>query len=484
MRVVAIAGAVFFLVVAAASGSPQHLTQKALEAPHRVGAQQLTCPGQGHCVGIGGSYVLVEHGDKWNAVKVPEPPNFGPGTAVDLGALSCPAPGRCVATGARGLERAIVSTQMGRRWSSAVVNLPSNARQEGGQNGSAYPALRSVSCGSAGNCAAVGYYYGSDQATHALLVDETGGTWHAGTDVQLPSDATIVPAPGAGVSPGGLLSSVSCPSAGSCTAVGSYTREDLTGGTYGDYPWVLEKSGGEWAAPGQSLRLPDDAPTARDYGSGASPFMGFTGLSCPSAGNCTAIGGYLSRLYGVSGVVFRERDGKWSQGKRLPVPADAFRWNDPMELDNPMGPISCSAPRNCAAIGWFYTSAALTLHGLLLVERNGRWKASGLALPPGAHARSDAFLTSVACRPSGDCVVVGSYSRKGHAHGFVAREDEGRWERAINAAVPAGAPPTSHSHTALSAVACASARYCLAGGLYSATARGGHEGLLLGLWFG
>jgi len=484
MRAIAVGGAVFFLIAGGAAGSSQTLssalTQESLAAPHRVGPlQQVACASPGHCVGIGRSYLLIQDRSKWSAVKAPEPPGFGPGTSVNLRTLACPAAGRCVASGSRGQQRLVVLTQSDQKWRTVLVNLPSNAQQASETQSGPWPQVFSLSCGAPGSCAGVGYYDGSDSAVHALLVDETGGAWRAGTDVQLPSDATD-----GGANPGGLLSAVSCASAGSCAAVGNYTREDLTGGTYGDYPWVVEKTGGEWAARGESLQLPDDAPTARDYRNGSSPFMGFTGLSCPSAGNCTAIGSYLSRLQGVSGVVFRERDGKWSQGTRLPVPANAFRWNDPMELDNPMGPISCATPRNCAAIGWFYTSAALTLHGLLLVERHGSWKASGLALPTGAYARSDTRLTSVACRPSGDCVAVGSYSRKGQAHGFIARELGGRWGRAINAAVPPGAPRTSRSHTALSTVACASARYCLAGGLYSATALGGHEGLLLGLRFG
>lgn len=485
MRTIAIGVALFFLIVAAASGSPQHVTQKALEAPHRVGVQQLVCPSRGRCVGIGGSYAVVERGGKWNAVKAPEPPGLGPGTAVNLGALACPAVGRCVATGLRGLQRAIVLTQTtGRRWRSAVVSLPSNARQDGGETGPAFPTLRSVSCGTAGDCAAVGYYYGSDQATHALLVVDHGGTWGDGIDVQLPPDAASPPIPDAAI--GGFLSPVACPSADSCSAVGTYTTENQDGATYGAYPWVLEDTGGSWAAQGQRLQLPADAATTSDYratGFG-SPFMGFTGLSCPSAGNCTAVGGYLDHDHRPQGVFFTERNGKWSQGIKAPVPAGAIPDNDPMELDNPMGQISCAAPGNCAAIGWFFASKSLSLHGLLLVERHGTWKASGLVPPAGARAPGGLFLTSVACRPPGDCVAVGYYGGKGKTHGLFVREQGGHWGRGINAALPPNAAAANQAHTFLNAVACPSARLCLAGGYFHRIVGDARSGLLLRLRFG
>jgi hypothetical protein len=479
VRAIVIGGAVFFLITTAAAGSQQQalssaVTQKPLTAPQRLAAQQVACVSPSHCVGIGGSYVLVEHGGKWSAIRSPEPPGLGSGTAVQLSALACPAAGRCVASGARGEQRAIIVAQRGHRWHSAVVNLPSNAEQGYGSNGPALPTLRSISCGTAGNCAAAGYYYGSDQAEHALLVDEKGGTWSAGLDVPLPPDA--------GATSEGSLSSVSCAPAGSCVAVGSYLREDAVGGTYSSYPWVFEESGGQWASHGETLQLPADATIGHPAG-GPSPFLGFSGVSCPSAGNCTALGAYFSSGHGPAGVFFTERDGTWSQGIRAPVPAGSVSFYDGMEIEDPMVAISCGAPGKCAAIGWYFPSDALILHGLLLVERHGRWNASGLALPAGAHARSGTYLTSVACRPSGDCVAVGYYGWK-NAHGLIVREHGGRWGRGITAAVPASAPRSSRSHTFLNTVACPSSEFCLAGGRYSATAQGGHEGLLLGLRFG
>jgi hypothetical protein len=482
-------GALFLLVVATASGSLRHtlsrtLIQKAVEGPRRISVEQVECPARNHCVGIGGHYVLVEHSGKWRAVNVPQPPHLGTGTPIFLLSLACPAVDRCVAAGVRGEQRAIVLTQSGRTWRSAVVIPPPDPEPGSGFVGPAVPTLRTVSCGAAGDCAAVGYYYGSDLTTHALLVDQQGGTWGAGIDVQLPPDAATA----ALEATGGFLSSVACPSAGNCAAVGTYTTKDQDGVTYDAYPWALDETGGSWAAQGQRLQLPADAATTRDSRAAGleSPFLGFSGLSCPSAGNCTAVGAYVDRHSASQGVFFTERNGTWSQGIKAPVPAGAIPISDAQELDDPMGSISCAAPGNCAAIGWYFASTSLILHGRLLVERHGRWTASGLALPAGAHARSDAYLTSVECRPPGDCVAVGYYGPRdnAHTHGLVIREQGGRWGRPVNTALPSTAPKASYQQTFLNTVACPTQRLCLAGGDYDRTAGDAHNGLLLTLRFG
>jgi hypothetical protein len=73
-----------------------------------------------------------------------------------------------------------------------------------------------VSCASAGNCTAVGSYDDSSGHQQGLLWTETSGTWAAGVEASLPANANTTPA---GLS---SVSSVSCASAGTCTAVGEY----------------------------------------------------------------------------------------------------------------------------------------------------------------------------------------------------------------------------------------------------------------------
>ena len=76
----------------------------------------------------------------------------------------------------------------------------------------------SVSCGSAGSCAAGGIE-GDGDASLGLLETLAGGVW----------TAAPVPVPAGGSSGG--LSSAACAAAGSCVAVGSYN--DSSGNSQG-----------------------------------------------------------------------------------------------------------------------------------------------------------------------------------------------------------------------------------------------------------
>jgi hypothetical protein len=276
---------------------------------------------------------------------------------------------------------------------------------------------------------------------------------------------------------GGFLNLVSCPSAVSCTTLGSYTRKPLEA----TYPWELDKTGGKWTGA-HGLQLPAGAATNVDYrGGGASPFLGFSGLSCPSAGNCAAVGGYVDSHGDFQGAIFKEHDGTWSRGVEAPVPRGAAPNNDRMELLNPLTSVSCAAPNDCAAVGWYVVGHSETQHGLLLTEHSGHWNAAKISLPAGARAPGGVFLTSVSCPSRGNCIAVGYYGSHGKTRGLVVRERGGTWERAVGAALPsnAGASP----HTFLNTVACPTARFCLAGGNYAD--RSGHtQGLLLDLLLG
>src|SRR5439155_26084071 len=92
----------------------------------------------------------------------------------------------------------------------------------------------SLSCPSAGNCSAVGTYDDSSGHTQGLLLTETAGTWAAGEEAILPANAGSNPEVGR---------SVACSSAGNCSAVGRY--DDSSGHTQG---LLLTETAGTWAA--------------------------------------------------------------------------------------------------------------------------------------------------------------------------------------------------------------------------------------------
>src|SRR5207248_1599651 len=120
------------------------------------------------------------------------------------------------------------------------------------------------------NCSAVGTYTDSSGAGQGLLLTETGGTWTQAVEAVPPANA----AP----NPNVTLPSVSCASAGNCSAVGTY--RDSSGADQG---LLLTETAGVWAI-GVEPTLPANAAS--------NPHVVLNSVSCASAGNCSAVGYY------------------------------------------------------------------------------------------------------------------------------------------------------------------------------------------------
>ena len=78
-----------------------------------------------------------------------------------------------------------------------------------------YAQVNSLSCASAGNCSAGGSYIDSSLHSQAFVAGEVNGTWHAAREV--PGTAALNQGGNA------LADSVSCVMAGNCAAAGWYT---------------------------------------------------------------------------------------------------------------------------------------------------------------------------------------------------------------------------------------------------------------------
>src|ERR1022692_666247 len=151
--------------------------------------------------------------------------------------------------------------------------------------------VNSVSCGSAGNCAAGGFY--TDRAGHsqAFVASQRNGRW--GTAITVPGTAAL--------NAGGdaQVRSVSCASAGNCVAGGDYTD-----GAGHSQAFVASERNGRW---GTAIEVPGTA--ALNKGGFASVFS----VSCASAGNCAAGGLYFGRSVPGSSQAFvaSQRNGRW-----------------------------------------------------------------------------------------------------------------------------------------------------------------------------
>ena len=128
-----------------------------------------------------------------------------------------------------------------------------------------YASLESVTCPSATSCVAVGSYMDSSGSWQGLIETMSGSSWQA-TEVTLPGNADG--------DPNAYLVSVACPSATSCVAVGYYN--DSTS------PLLATGSGTNWTAT--EAPLPANAQTGQ--------YAYLESVACPSATSCVAVGGY------------------------------------------------------------------------------------------------------------------------------------------------------------------------------------------------
>jgi hypothetical protein len=94
-------------------------------------------------------------------------------------------------------------------WGKAIKVPGSGALNTGG-----FALVSSVSCASAGNCVADGFYTGRSRRRQAFVVSERNGRW--GNTIEVPGSGALNTAGFAEVN------SVSCGSAGNCVAGGSY----------------------------------------------------------------------------------------------------------------------------------------------------------------------------------------------------------------------------------------------------------------------
>jgi hypothetical protein len=251
--------------------------------------------------------------------------------------------------------------------------------------------VNSVSCASAGSCAAGGYY--TDGAGHyrGFVAVERHGRW--GTAVEVPGLAALNTGGNARVN------SVSCASAGSCAAGGFYT------GRHGNQQgFVAVERHGRW---GTAVEVPGLAA----LNNGDAVFS----VSCASAGSCAA-GGYYTYSAGAQGFMAVERDGRWGTAIKVPGLAALNTGGDAQ-----VNSVSCASAGNCAAGGFYRNRHGQ--QGFVAVERHGRW-GTAIEVPGlGALNKGEATVVSVSCASAGNCAAGGQLrDRRGHFQGFVVSQ--------------------------------------------------------------
>jgi len=255
--------------------------------------------------------------------------NAGGGARVT--SVSCGAAGDCSAGGtyrdSAGLFQAFVVTQANGIWGKAA-KVPGTASLNAGGRA----AVNSVSCASAGNCTAGGNYDDIGSFTQAFVVTQTNGIW--GKAKEVPGMAAL------NVGGDAAVNSVSCGSAGNCTAGGHYQ-----GGPSGNQAFVVTQVNGIW---GKAEEVPGIA--ALNVGGDAA----VSSVSCATAGNCSAGGFYLTAIGGsgnLQAFVVTRVNGTWGTAQEVPGMAGLAPFGGQVTS------VSCAAANRCSAGGQYGDSA-------------------------------------------------------------------------------------------------------------------------------
>lgn len=301
--------------------------------------------------------------------------------------------------------------------------------------------VNSMSCATAGNCTAGGFYNDRSRRQQAFVASEVHGSWRAAAGI--PHLALLNWGGGAAVT------SVSCASVGNCSVGGVYADRLRRGQAF-----VANEVHGVWHTAVKVAGIPRLARIGK---------VGVSSVSCASAGNCSA-GGTYGSVVGASwrmyAFVVSEVHGRWRSAIKVPGVAALNKG-----VDAAVGSVSCSAAGNCAASGYF-TDKAGNLHGFLARQVHGRWRTATRV--PGLTSRvqiGSAGAGSLSCASADNCSSGADYGDSGQSEADVVSEVRGRWHTALE--VPGTAALNKGGDAEVVSVSCASAGNCGAGGHYA-----------------
>jgi hypothetical protein len=339
-------------------------------------------------------------GRAWS-VRLPVAPAHGDARLLGV---SCPEPGMCVAVGDHSGGPALAEAWNGKRW--AVLPL---ASLPGAQVGP----LESVSCTSAAACTAAGSHASSSSGPGTVAERWDGVKWAV----------RVTP-------PAFFLHGVSCTAATACAAVGlsQYHNGGYRAGV------AMGWDGTRWAAQA----VPNPAHNAGTE---------LSGVSCPSAGACIAVGNSTPPGRVSAALAERWNGTRWAL---LPAPSPGAA--------SLLAGVSCPAAAACMAVG------TADVGGGPLAERwdGARWVIVPAPSPPPVPVPGSGLLAGISCTSAASCTAVGSQQTTARTGGQVPLAVH--WDGSSWSAQPVPNPVFHGQGSELAAVSCTSRRACTAVG--------------------
>lgn len=420
--------------------------------------------------------------------------------SVSENGVACTSASFCIAVGvyddAGGASQtdAVIDALSSGSWSATAAPEPTtNASGVGpGTDGDGHQSasLAAVACPAKGACVAVGEYEDANGDRYGLIDALANDVWSA---IAAPEPTTN----GFGTAPGtdgdghesASLDAISCPATTTCVAVGEY--EDADGNAFG---LVDTFANGSWSAVAAPEPSSDPVAAAAANSTGGAGVANLTGVDCPSATSCAAVGTYTDADTNTIALAEQLSNGAW-------VPTAAAE-----PATNPLGSgpgyatigggratftgVSCPAVGTCVAVG-DYNDTSHKRYGLVDSLTGNTWTASAAPEPstnasgvgPGTDADGNGFanLLSVSCATTTSCVAVGGYHDANGIESGLIDSGSGTTFAATAASEPASAATDANSFAAaeLESVACPTTEACSAVGYFTdATGPGGYRYVL------
>ncbi|HET6510033.1 MAG TPA: hypothetical protein VFG42_24780 [Baekduia sp.] len=229
--------------------------------------------------------------------------------------------------------------------------------------GATFTELAGIACPSTTSCFAAGRFQKASGTTP--LVETYSGTSFSQTTVTPPTGTT-----------NSQLNAIACSATTACTAVGGYDSASPR------TPLIFRYNGTTWAT--QTAAVP-----------AGSTYTELTGVACPSATVCHAVGYYLDSLSAEHALAETWNGTAWST-RAVADPSGG--------QDASLTGISCYSTTGCEAVGSYTNSTNLNVEKLAAGWNGTAWSLQSDARPMSV---TDAQLIGVGCVSSSFCRAVG-----------------------------------------------------------------------------
>jgi len=306
-----------------------------------------------------------------------------------------------------------------------------------------YNFLDGVTCASASNCWAVGYFDNVSGYAQTLIEQWNGTSW---TIVTSPNTTTVT-----GATQSNVLYGVTCVSASNCWAVG-----ESSDATTGIARTLIEQwNGTSWSI----VTSPNSSAAENNY---------LEAVTCVSASNCWAVGNSYSGSGVTNQTLIEQWNGtSWSVVTSLNTSTTQPNW---------LSGVTCASASECWAVGYSSTGTDINMVYQTLIEQ---WDGTSWAIVPSPNTSTTEFnfLFGVTCASASECWAVGYGSDdNGYDRTLVEQWNGSAW------AIVTSPNTSSTQNNFLESVTCVWQSDCWAAGFSSST--GGVDQTLIEHWDG